>query len=243
MKKVLFLMMAGSSTRVEVIKEKKQFYVDDIFHKPMFLYSLETALQSELFDLILLAITDTDASLVNSYLEQFKIDRAKVKIVYGGPSRSSSVNNCIKAVEKNLNDLENTVVVIHDACRPFVTKEHFEQIVVGLMTSKSISFALKVSDTMIERYPFIQLVDRNNYLRIQTPQGFHFDVLKESYETYSKLDNTDEMQIVYKLTKKFPTIRGSLTLFKVTFDDDFALYLSNLKSKYYEELYERKEEK
>lgn len=230
---VMFLLAAGSSTRVENLETKKQFYRDSIYKKPVFLYPLLTSLKTDLFKKVYLVIAKEDMKMVQNILEEFSVRDEKLVLVEGGTSRPHSVLNAIKKVEADKFNPENTNVVIHDACRPFVSVEDFEKLIEKLKEKESVSYAISVVDTLIEKYPFPKAVDRDNFKRIQTPQAFHLSTLIKAYQVTSNFSNTDEMQIVSKITKDFTTIPGKLRLFKITYDEDIELLEILLKG-YYE---------
>lgn len=93
--------------------------------------------------------------------------------VTGGATRQDSCRIGVEACAA----LEPQFVLIHDAARPFVSKELISQIIATLQTQDSVVPGLPVADTM--KYApggvITRTVDRSALWFAQTPQGFHFE--------------------------------------------------------------------
>src|SRR4051794_41508773 len=97
--------------------------------------------------------------------------------VEGGPVRSDSVRRALAAAP------EATVAVVHDAARPFVTRELVERCVVALEGYDAAIAAAPVTDTVKEADAdgrVTRTLGRTRLWAIQTPQGFRADVLRRA---------------------------------------------------------------
>ena len=103
-------------------------------------------------------------------------------LVAGGESRSASVRNALAAAP------EATVAVVHDAARPLVTREIVETCLAALRPGVDGAIAAApMTDTVKEAGPdrrVIRTLDRSVLWRIQTPQVFRADVLREALDTH-----------------------------------------------------------
>src|SRR6476620_8747608 len=99
--------------------------------------------------------------------------------VEGGPVRSDSVRRALAAAP------EATVAVVHDAARPFVTRELVERCIDALPGHDGAIAASPVTDTVKqvdEDLTVIRTLDRSTLWAIQTPQVFVADVLRRALE-------------------------------------------------------------
>jgi 2-C-methyl-D-erythritol 4-phosphate cytidylyltransferase len=97
--------------------------------------------------------------------------------VVGGPVRSDSVRRALAAAP------EATVVVVHDAARPLVTRDLVERCIAALDGADGAIAARAVTDTIKEVGPNLrvaQTLDRSTLWAIQTPQVFRAAVLRDA---------------------------------------------------------------
>jgi 2-C-methyl-D-erythritol 4-phosphate cytidylyltransferase len=100
--------------------------------------------------------------------------------VAGGDSRSASVRNALAAAP------EATIVVVHDAARPLVTRALVERCLEALEPGIDGAIAaVPMTDTVKEAAPdgrVLRTLDRSSLWAIQTPQVFRADVLRGALE-------------------------------------------------------------
>lgn len=99
--------------------------------------------------------------------------------VEGGPVRSDSVRRALAAAP------EATVVVVHDAARPLVTRELVERCIAGLEGYDAAIAAARVTDTIKEvdeAGRVARTLDRSNLWAVQTPQVFDAAVLRRALD-------------------------------------------------------------
>lgn len=143
-----------------------------------------------------------------------------IAVVAGGPTRQVSVANGLSAVDADK-------VVVHDAARPFVTKELVSAVLAALEDSDAAIAALPVTDTLkqvtdgrIER-----TVDRASYWASQTPQAFWTDRLRTAHEraALDKIDLTDDAALIERDGGSVAIVEGDVRNIKLTTAADFAL--------------------
>ena len=227
---ILFLLLAGSSQRFNN-EVKKQFYRDTLTNTPLFVFPLKSALEAKCFERIFLIISKDDYNIVKDILSEFKLNFKNIDLIVGGNTRSESVKNAIsEAINLEYTDCN---VVIHDVCRCFVKDIDFINILNVLKTEQAVTYASNVCDTLMKnKNEYYEVVTRDDLLRILTPQAFKLSLLKEIYKNISDLNNTDEMQLAYKITHKYPVLYGGLHLSKITYKEDvdfFNDYIKGLK--------------
>jgi 2-C-methyl-D-erythritol 4-phosphate cytidylyltransferase len=99
--------------------------------------------------------------------------------------------------------------------------------------NKSVSFYFPSVDTIImddKTY-----LDRSRLKRLQVPQGFDCEMLKEAHRITKKHDTTDDCQLMQEVFKIDPClILGGVNLHKLTYPGDLAI-LEKLMQEYIEE--------
>ena len=186
--------------------------------KPLYQYSIDTFIESRLFDEIILVIP-------NSYQEkvQKEIKRkysSQVSLVIGGPDRQDSVKNAIQNSNPNID-----LVVIHDAARPFITTTLIEECILACETSDGAIIAMQPHDTIKFSKDNVveKTIDRSNIWMAQTPQAFNKQKILEAYSSreFDDLIVTDESSLMEKLGYKIMIVPGAEKNFKITTFDDW----------------------
>ena len=213
MKTFVIVLSAGSSTRF-LSEEKKQFY--SIKNRPVLFYSLNAFEKSKLVDEVVLVTAKEDIEKVQSLVKEFKFKKV-AKIVEGGSCRQESVKNGLDAIEEN-----EGYVLIHDSARPIVTEEVISSLVNALKKYDGAAPAIKIIDTVIkvDNNELSSYEDRDKLYRIQTPQAFRLDVIKEAHVKFVGQAFTDDTQLVKLLEKKVGIVEGHNYLTKITTLED-----------------------
>ena len=209
MKTFAIILSAGSSTRFEG-NVKKQFY--KIFDKEILYYSLSTFDESKKIDEIVLACAKEDLDEVKDLVNKYNFKKVS-QIVIGGSSRQESVKHGLDAIKEN-----DGYVLIHDAARPLVDEETIEALINKLQDYDGASPALKVVDTIIRANngELSSFEDREALYRIQTPQAFRLNVIKEAHVKFLDKNATDDTQLVKALNKRVAIIEGKEKFKKIT---------------------------
>lgn len=149
----------------------------------------------------------------------------KTFVTEGGSDRNMSVMNGIAYIEKNFGLNDDTVVVTHDAVRPFVTAEIITGSIAETKKYGACVAAVKAVDTIIEvENGMVKNVpDRSRMYQVQTPQTFYAKCLRELYNSLSedeKLTLTDCSRIYVSRGKPVKIIDGDIKNIKITYKSD-----------------------
>ena len=100
-------------------------------------------------------------------------------IVFGGCNRQESVYNGLRSIPYDVD-----VVAVHDAARPFVTKEIIEATLVSAAECASGVISTPVVDTIKQVHSDgrVSTPDRSTLFAVQTPQSFDFKKLLAAHE-------------------------------------------------------------
>ena len=210
------ILAAGSGSR---FGEKKQF--KELNGKPIWFYSLNTFIQSESVDELILVIpNDSLETLKQSQVFTSLNKTNNIKLVSGGESRKDSVFNGLKVVKK-----ENDIVCIHDAARQFIKASYIKHSVEACSEFDGAIIAIPSVDTVkkVDKQIIKNTIDRESLWMAQTPQTFKKDKLLYAIKNSSHLNITDESMLMEESNFKIKLIEGDQSNFKITNEIDWEL--------------------
>ncbi len=141
--------------------------------------------------------------------------------VPGGTTRSESVRAALAAAPPG-------DVVVHDAARPLVTPEHFQQALAALADADCAVAAAPVTDTVKEAGPdrlVVATLDRSRLWAIQTPQAFRREALERALAVSGDVlaQATDDAWLVERTGGTVRVIESTPANLKVTTPHDLAI--------------------
>jgi 2-C-methyl-D-erythritol 4-phosphate cytidylyltransferase/2-C-methyl-D-erythritol 2,4-cyclodiphosphate synthase len=152
-----------------------------------------------------------------------KLRGLDVRVTAGGATRQESVSKGLAQVPVDV-----SWIVIHDAARPFVTLQLLENLLTVAQEHGAAIPAIPVADTLKkgdDQGRVLETVDRQDLFRVQTPQVFSRDLLKEAlaWAKENSVDGTDEAGLVEKMGRPVRLISGEEFNFKVTQPSDLEM--------------------
>jgi 2-C-methyl-D-erythritol 4-phosphate cytidylyltransferase/2-C-methyl-D-erythritol 2,4-cyclodiphosphate synthase len=143
------------------------------------------------------------------------------RAVTGGRTRAESVQAGLAAVTLG----RNQSVLIHDAARPFVTREHVDRLLAALDVADGAIPTLPVPDTLKRGEGLVdETVSRDGLWRAQTPQAFKTGRLKAAYRRWpANEEPTDDASVMERAGGQVAMVPGDPLLMKLTYPQDFLL--------------------
>jgi 2-C-methyl-D-erythritol 4-phosphate cytidylyltransferase len=141
--------------------------------------------------------------------------RVPIVVVPGGRERQDSVRRALEAAPEDA-----SIVVVHDAVRPFVTTALITAVVEAACRDGAAICGLPIAET-VKRVAgdFVDAtVDRAGLWSVQTPQAFHAALLREAHDKALR-DNfrgTDDAMLVERLGHPVRIVRGLSGNIKIT---------------------------
>jgi 2-C-methyl-D-erythritol 4-phosphate cytidylyltransferase len=150
-------------------------------------------------------------------------------LVLGGQRRQDSVAAALAQIQT---DRLVEKVIVHDAARPLCSTELISRVIKALEHYPAVIPVIPLKDTIRQiNGEQVKLVNRQNYVATQTPQGFHLSpywqaTLQSQQEDW---DVTDDASLLEKTGIPVHLIPGEETNLKITtpLDLEFAKFLSN----------------
>lgn len=139
------------------------------------------------------------------------------KVIRGGSERYESVAAGLAAVSP-LAEL----ILVQDGVRPFASRHLTNRVVDGARLHGSVVPAIGLVDTLRTRKG--RMVDRNDLLSMQTPQGFVASVLKNAYQNQSYQPHfTDDASVVQAAGAEITFVEGERENIKITTPFDIKI--------------------
>lgn len=151
----------------------------------------------------------------------------KVCVTEGGRDRNLSVMNGIAYIEDNFSLDESTIVVTHDAVRPFVTEKMITDSIAAAEKYGASVAAVPCVDTIIEveNGNVTAVPDRSRMYNVQTPQTFFAKKLRDLYLSLSDEEKevlTDCSRIYVSKGETVKVIEGDVRNIKITYSTDIT---------------------
>lgn len=175
------------------------------------------------------AVDEVVVALPPSYLEPLppcltQTWPSRVRAVSGGARRQDSVANAFAAL-----DAASTVILVHDAARPFASAALVQRMVDAVVAGGAAIPALPATDTVKLAgrdggAPFVaSTLPREDVYLAQTPQAFGREVLAAAVAAAAAADvATDEAGLVERLGGRVTLVEGEAANVKITTPDDLA---------------------
>lgn len=209
------IVAAGSGARFGAAK---QFALLDGI--PLYQHSLKIFAEHPLISRVVLVVAAGDVDRIEKETESLFFGK-KIEIAIGGVTRQDSVSNGVQKLEE-LGGSE--IVLVHDAARPFVSKELIANVIGGIEKFGAALAAIPVVDTLkhSEEGFSTTTIPRTNLWRAQTPQGARFELLKQALEAAHISDHsaTDEAELLERIGIKPLLIMGDERNVKITYGED-----------------------
>lgn len=148
-----------------------------------------------------------------------------ITFIEGGAERSDSSYNALVSRVFKADD----IILFHDAARPFVTTEIIKAVIKEVKTSGAAGVYIPAVDTVTvaENNTVSYIPERMNVFYAQTPQGFSYNIIRDSHEQYRKgalnIKVTDDVSLVMANGHDVKLINGSVSNFKITTDFDYKI--------------------
>lgn len=215
MKRAVIIVAAGSGSRMGGELPKQYL---NLSGKPIIIHTLENfqRFDPEMKRVVVLA--QDQKELWDEIAGRYEVCR-EVILALGGATRYDSVKNGLAHIE------EGVIVGIHDAVRPFVSSDTLKR---GFETADRDGSGIPVvemeeSVRMIDQKGGSVPVDRTRLKRVQTPQVFRSDQIKQAYQQPYRSLFTDDASVYEALFGKVVLVQGNRENIKITTPTDMKL--------------------
>jgi 2-C-methyl-D-erythritol 4-phosphate cytidylyltransferase len=231
MKVIAIIPAAGLGTRMApaAVGKGKSKQFSELAGTPILVHTLRKFVDSPAVSEIWVALRKSEIEEFRARLENEYKDVLKktVQLVEGGEHRQQSVGHALTAITA----LPDDIVLVHDAVRPFVTREIIEDVIQAAKKYGAAIAGMPAVDTVkqvdrtSEGAVITTTVPRERVVMAQTPQGFRYDVLKGAFDeaTADGFTGTDEASLVERSGKDVAVVMGSPRNIKITTPADMEI--------------------
>ncbi len=222
------ILAGGSGTRMGTAERPKQFLM--LGEKPIIVHTTEKFLASGLFDAVVVLTPETWIQQTRDLFRKFSPAlTAEVHIVAGGATRNDTVANGVAYIQQNFAPDGDTILVTHDAVRPFVSHRIISENVEAARRTGACDTVIPATDTIVESMDgelISAIPDRSKLYQGQTPQSFNLAKLGQLIAGLSPEEAavlTDACKIFVLRGEPVELVAGDSTNMKITFPQDMRL--------------------
>lgn len=146
----------------------------------------------------------------------FQLDH---QIVRGGKERFHSVQNGLQHIPSN------ALVLIHDGVRPMVRPDTIQRVIETAREKTNAIPCVEPTQTIrrVLEEGKSEMLQRDQLRLVQTPQGFHANIIKEAYTQEFNPRFTDDASVLESIGYPIHLVEGNYSNIKVTHPADIKL--------------------
>ncbi len=206
----------------------KQYY--QLGSKPVLIHTIEKFCASGRFDVVLVLCPETWLQQTKDLIARFCSEHSnEVQVATGGLTRTDTVLNAIAWIDAHYCIDEESIIVTHDAVRPFVSLRIIEENVEAAKRFDACDTVVPATDTIVmseDATTISEIPDRRNLYLGQTPQSFKIVKLKETLSSLSEDEKavlTDACKAFVLRGQKVELVKGDTANFKITYPHDMRV--------------------
>jgi 2-C-methyl-D-erythritol 4-phosphate cytidylyltransferase len=216
---------AGLGTRMGAEQPKQFLELDGL---PLVLFTLRRLAAAPALTEFAIATRAEDVAALEKQVATLRLGRP-VRVVAGGATRQESVAAALAEVDDAVE-----LVLVHDAVRPFVTREQIERLIAEARARGAAILGLPAIDTVkeVKRASLPEdvalitgTIPRERIVLAQTPQVFRTALVKEAFARAAAdgVSGSDEAVLVERLGREVFVVAGSERNIKITRPADMDL--------------------
>lgn len=188
----------------------------EIAGNPILIYTLKALDKYFNQPKFIIAMAPEWAEYLDPFLKETGLHE-RCTIVEGGKERYDSVKNALQKVT-------TPWVGVHDAVRPFVSKQTIERLCESIVNHAAVIPVVGITESLRHKTSSgTEAVDRALFMKVQTPQCFHLELLYAAYERPFDQTVTDDARLVEQTGVPIHTVLGNDENIKITTLTDLML--------------------
>ena len=190
----------GIGSRMGNSETPKQYL--ELGTKPVIIHTIEKFFINETIDEIIVLCPKAWVAHTRDLIKKHIPEGKKITVIAGGETRNGTLEKAIEFIEASYETNEDTVLVTHDAVRPFLTHRIIVENVEAAIKYGACDTVIPATDTIVESADgkmITSIPERKRMFQGQTPQSFR---LKELERVLASLSE-DEKAILTDACKIF----------------------------------------
>lgn len=221
------ILAGGVGTRMQSAEKPKQFL--EVGGKPIIIHTIEKFISIENFTKILVLTPEDWVDYTRDLIENYMGTDSGVLVLPGGADRNETLMCALAYIEEHYKVDADTILVTHDAVRPFVTERIIRENMEAAGRYGACGTAIPATDTIVQsrdgKYMH-SIPDRSCMYQQQTPQTFRVTLLKETYALLNEEERkslTDACKILVLKGVPVYMVMGDSCNIKITYPEDLLL--------------------
>ncbi len=218
MKRYIIVVAGGKGTRMGG-EMPKQFQL--LAGRPVLMVTLEHLHALDPSLQVVLVLPQEHIDLWKSLCKEYAFE-VPMKLAAGGTTRFHSVQNGLAVVD----DIDEALVGVHDGVRPFVSQQVYDAAYREALISGAAIPMIEIHDSLrhiIGCNGASEVVPRDRYRLVQTPQVFKLSVLRAAYEQRFVESFTDDASVVEAMGHAVTAVEGNRENIKLTTPYDMMI--------------------
>ncbi len=217
----------GIGSRMGNVEKPKQYIT--LKDKPIIAHTVEKFYVNDCFKKIIILCPDQWINHTKSIIKKHLPEDDRVVVLQGGSTRNETIMNAIKFIEETDGLDDETIIVTHDAVRPFVSARIISENIEGALKFGATDTVVPATDTIVESQNgtvISNIPDRSKLYQGQTPQAFKAKLLKELYYGLTEEEKdilTDACKIFSMKGHDVHLIDGEVHNIKITYPYDLRV--------------------
>lgn len=217
----------GIGSRMGNLEKPKQYLL--IKDKPIIVHTVEKFYVNSCFSKVIILCPNQWVNHTKEILGKYLPENDKVVVVKGGSTRNETIMNAIKYIEDTDGIDDETIIVTHDAVRPFVSARIIDENIEAALKYGATDTVVPATDTIVESQDkeiISNIPDRSKLYQGQTPQAFKAKLLKELYYSLTEEEKdilTDACKIFSMKGHPVHLIQGEVHNIKITYPYDLRV--------------------
>ena len=181
------------------------------------------------FDRIVVLVPGAWISYTRDILRKYIPEAEQIVVLEGGQTRNETIMNAIRYIDEQGDLDDETVIVTHDAVRPFLTHRILDENIRFAKEYGACDTAIPATDTIAESLDHEKLTsipDRKYMYQGQTPQSFKARQLRDVYMSLTddeKAILTDACKIMVLKGYHVHLVQGEVFNIKITYPYDITV--------------------
>ncbi|MCQ2462585.1 MAG: 2-C-methyl-D-erythritol 4-phosphate cytidylyltransferase [Clostridia bacterium] len=217
----------GVGTRMGSSEKPKQYL--KINDKPIIVHTVEKFFVNDSFKRIIVLCPDQWINYTRDIFAKYLPQSERVNVIKGGDTRNETIMRAIDFIEENDGLDDGTVIVTHDAVRPFVTARIIDENIEAAIKYGATDTVVPATDTIVEsadKKTISNIPDRSKLYQGQTPQSFKAKLLKQLYYSLTEDEKnilTDACKIFSMKGHEVYLVDGEVHNIKITYPYDLRV--------------------
>jgi len=227
------ILAGGTGNRMGSIDTPKQYML--LGNKPIIIHTIEKFYINDKFEKIIILCPKSWINHTMDLIDKYIGKNNRISVIKGGTVRNETIMNAINYIEENFDIDDESVIVTHDAVRPFLTHRIINENILFAKKYGACDTVIPATDTIIqsENGEFISSIPKREFMfQGQTPQSFKVLKLKELYNGLTDNEKeilTDAAKIFVIKGEKVHLVDGEINNIKITYPYDLKVANGMLK--------------